>query len=415
LAVTSSGSWSWYTNLTIDSAPLRQDTGYVAKATGGPAHEVAIVHDYLAQTGGAERVVLSLHHAFPDAPIYTSVYEPDSTFSEFQDLDIRTSPINRSHFLRHHYRLTFPFLPHTFSSMHVPAKVVICSSSGWAHGVKTDGTKLVYCHSTARWLYKPNDYFKMSSSSRLLQRGIPSYERLHSSRLSHRMVKMLGSTLRNWDVAAASTAERYFVNSTVTATEVEERYKRTSTLLSPPPACTVDGRSEPPLGTRPSDFFLIVSRLMPYKNVGSVTEAFEHMPDKKLVVVGGGPQLEQLRHNAPANVQFTGRISDAHLRWYYQHCAALIAPAHEDYGLTPLEAATFGKPTLALRYGGYLDTVCDGRTGYHFPDLKAESICDAIALLNEGTLDRKVISRHAATFSEARFIKSIRNEVYKYL
>jgi glycosyltransferase involved in cell wall biosynthesis len=299
--------------------------------------------------------------------------------------------------------------------MHIPAKVVICSSSGWSHGVHTDGTKLVYCHSPARWLYKPNDYFKMSSSSQLLQRRMPSYERLHSSRLSHRLVKMLGSTLRNWDVKAASTADRYFVNSTVTAIEVEERYKRTSTLLSPPPACSVDGPSEPPPEMGLKDFYLIVSRLMPYKNVGSVTAAFERMPDRNLVVVGGGPQSGQLRQTSPSNVHFAGRISDAKLRWYYQHCTALIAPAHEDYGLTPLEAATFGKPTLGLRDGGYLDTVCEGRTGYFFNDLSVESICDAITLLTERPLDGRVIARHAAKFSEARFIKSIRDEVSKYL
>jgi glycosyltransferase involved in cell wall biosynthesis len=399
----------------IDSTPSKQDTRPVPKSTNGPTDEVAIVHDYLAQTGGAERVVLTLHRAFPDAPIYTSVYEPDSTFREFQGLDIRPSILNKSHFLRHNYRLAFPFLPHTFSNMHIPAKVVICSSSGWAHGIQTDGTKLVYCHSPARWLYKPNDYFRISSSSRLLQRGLPSYEQLHSSRLSHGLVKILGSRLRNWDVAAAATAERYFVNSTITATEVEERYKRTSTLLSPPPACTVDGPSVAPTGLHKRDFYLIVSRLMPYKNVGNVTAAFENLPDKNLVVVGGGPQSEHLRGNAPPNVQFTGRISDAELRWYYQHCTALIAPAHEDYGLTPLEAATFGKPTLGLRDGGYLDTVCEGRTGYFFSDLDSDSICDAIARLDDRPLDCKVIARHAVKFSDATFIKSIRNEVAKYL
>src|ERR1700719_2772719 len=121
---------------------------------------VAIVHDYLTQRGGAERVVLAMHRAFPAAPIYTSLYEPDLTFPEFRDVDVRPSYLNRSQFLRRQHRLALPLLPHAFSTLEVDAKVVLCSSSGFAHGIHTTGTKLVYCYSPARWLYKRADYFR---------------------------------------------------------------------------------------------------------------------------------------------------------------------------------------------------------------------------------------------------------------
>ena len=127
---------------------------------------VAIVHDYLTQRGGAERVVLAMHRAFPQAPIYTSLYEPDLTFPEFKDLDVRPSYLNRSEFFRHHHRLALPFLAHAFSRFEIDQKVVLCSSSGWAHGVQTAGTKLVYCYCPARWLYKRTDYFRSIQDAR---------------------------------------------------------------------------------------------------------------------------------------------------------------------------------------------------------------------------------------------------------
>ncbi len=143
---------------------------------------VAIVHDYLTQRGGAERVVLAMHRAFPAAPIYTSLYEPDLTFPEFRDVDVRPSYLNRSQLLRRHHRLALPLLAHAFSKIEVDEKIVLCSSSGWAHGIHTTGTKLVYCHCPARWLYKRADYFRKSQDARN-ERGHPAspLDEIHTS------------------------------------------------------------------------------------------------------------------------------------------------------------------------------------------------------------------------------------------
>ena len=127
---------------------------------------VAIVHDYLTQRGGAERVVLAMHRVFPAAPIYTSLYEPDLTFPEFRDIDVRPSYLNHVPFLRRHHRLALPLLAHAFSQIEIDEKIVLCSSSGWAHGIHTTGTKLVYCHCPARWLYKSADYFRRTPDVR---------------------------------------------------------------------------------------------------------------------------------------------------------------------------------------------------------------------------------------------------------
>ena len=152
-------------------APHQDDPVTVEPSTGAgsvatmehdaslPSPRVALVHDYVTQRGGAERVVLAMAAALPGAPLYTSLYEPASTYEEFGSIDIRTSPLDRVALLRRKHRLALPLLAATFSRMHVDADVVLCSSSGWAHGARTDGRKIVYCHSPAKWLYAPDRYF----------------------------------------------------------------------------------------------------------------------------------------------------------------------------------------------------------------------------------------------------------------
>jgi glycosyltransferase involved in cell wall biosynthesis len=155
--------------------------------------------------------------------------------------------------------------------------------------------------------------------------------------------------------------------------------------------------------------------LLPYKNLDRIFEVFAKRPDLDLVVVGSGRLDKVLRESAPSNVDLVGNVSDPELRWLYGHCAALIAPAFEDYGLTPLEAASFGKPTLALKRGGYLETVVEGLSGYFFEDLDVETVSSAIDHLGENPLDGDEIRDHATRFSEERFIDALRDHVSAYL
>jgi glycosyltransferase involved in cell wall biosynthesis len=353
---------------------------------------VVLVHDYLTQQGGAERVVLSMLKAFPEAPLYTSLFEPATTFPEFGSADIRPLQLNRVSILRRNHRLALPLLAAAFSSVEVEADAVLCSSSGWAHGVRTTGNKVVYCHAPARWLYQ---------SRRYVGNGRP-IERL--------ALALLRRPLLRWDRRSARTADAYLANSSAVRDRIRALYGIDAAILPPPPALDPTGSSEEVSGLEPG-YFLCVSRLLPYKNVGAVVEAFRQLPREWLVVVGTGPEEEAIRQTAPANVRLLGAVPDEKLRWLYANSAALIAASYEDYGLTPLEANAFGRPALALEGGGYLDTVIAGVSGLLFSAPTADEIAAAIERCTEQRWSPEEIREHAGRFSEERFIVQLREAV----
>ncbi len=362
---------------------------------------VAVAHDYLTQRGGAERVVLSIMRAFPDAKLYTTLYDPDGTFPEFRDAAIVTSPLNRSGFLRRHHRAALPLLPYAVSRLRVDADVLVASSSGWAHGIRTTGRKLVYCHAPARWLYQAETYLggPMSGSSKGLA------------------LQLLTPWLRRWDQQAAASADRYLVNSNVVRTHVRAAYDIDGAVLAPPFGLTASDvrQAVPELAdwVRPG-YHLIVSRLLPYKNVDRAIEAFRLSPER-LVAVGHGPLEELLRSTLPDNVRILTGLTDAQLRWVYAQATALVAPSIEDFGLTPLEAAAFGKPTVALRAGGYLDTVVPGLSGTFFEEASPAAIRHAVEEARHRRWDPAAIQAHAERFSEERFHEQLRLEVERLL
>jgi glycosyltransferase involved in cell wall biosynthesis len=352
---------------------------------------VAIVHDYLTQRGGAERVVLAMARAFPDAPVLTSLFLPEGTFPEFGQLDVRPMVTDRIPGLRRRHRLALPLLAPAFSATSIDADVVVCSSSGWAHGVRAGGRKLVYCYNPARWLYQREQYAPSGSARALAATA-------------------LGTALRRWDARSARTADRYVAISSIVRERIRDAYGIEADLLMPPVGVDGAGAQRAVEACRPG-FVLCVSRLMAYKNVDRVIGAFEALPDQRLVVVGEGPERARLQGHAPANVRFAGRVDDAELRWLYANCRAVVAASYEDFGLTPLEAASFGKPAAALRWGGFLDTVVDGRTGVFFDRPEPAAIRDALSRLLSRAWDARAIADHASRFSEARFASRLRDLV----
>ncbi|HKU56911.1 MAG TPA: glycosyltransferase [Gaiellaceae bacterium] len=353
---------------------------------------VALVHDYLTQRGGAERVVLALTRAFPDAALYTSLYEPSTTFPDFANLDVRPLPLNRLAPLRDRHRLALPLLAPAFSRLHLPEDVVICSSSGWAHGACASGRKIVYCHTPARWLYQPERYLR--------GHGLAARSTL----------RILRPALERWDRRAAASADSYLANSSAVAERIRQIYGLESEVLPPPPALEPGGPAERVTGVEP-DFLLCVSRLLPYKNLDAVVRAFSRLVDERLVLVGSGPEEPRLRSLAGGNVSLLGAVSDEELRWLYRECSGLIAASHEDFGLTPLEAAGFGHPSAVLRWGGFLDTVEEGGTGLFFDSPTPETVADAVRRLRRHGWDADAIRAHAQRFSEDRFIDRIRTIV----
>ncbi|EWT02789.1 glycosyl transferase family 1 [Intrasporangium oryzae NRRL B-24470] len=362
---------------------------------------VAIAHDYLTQRGGAERVVLALLRAFPDATIHTTLYEPDGTFPEFRDARIVTSPLNRVPLLRRDHRAALPFLPYAVSRLRADADVVVASSSGWAHGIPTTGRKLVYCHAPARWLYQTETY--LGGPATASARG--------------RALLALQPWLRRWDRRAAATADRYLVNSTVVRGHVRDAYGIEADVVAPPFGIDPSGHQEPVEELAEwgeGGYHLVVSRLLPYKNVDQVVEAFRGLPER-LVVVGRGPLEEELRAGLPDNARLLTGLSDARLRWVYAHARALVAPSIEDFGLTPLEGAAFGRPTLALRAGGYLDTIAEDVTGTFFERPVAADIRAAVERNTGRQWDADAIRAHADRFSEPRFHARLHDEVEQLL
>lgn len=353
--------------------------------------DIALVHDYLTQRGGAERVVLSLAGIFPGAPVHTSLYDPDETFPGFAGVDVRPMGLNRVGLLRAHHRLALPVLAPAFSRLTVDAAVTICSSSGWAHGARVSGRKVVYCYTPARWLYQPDRY--VGSSRRM---AVP--------------LAALAPSLRRWDRRAAVSAHRYLVISRAVQARVAELYGIEAEVVAPPVDLDTEGPTEPVPGVEPGSF-LCVSRLLPYKNVEAVVDAFRRLPDRRLVVVGTGPLADSVRGAAPPNVSMVGRVSDAGLRWLYASCAGLVAASYEDFGLTPVEAAAFGKPTAALRWGGFLDTIVEGTTGVLVDEPRAEAIAAGIERLAAVDWDPELLRGHAGRFSGERFARRLRQVV----
>ena len=355
--------------------------------------KVAIAHDYLTQRGGAERVVLSLMKAFPGAPVHTTLYDPEGTYPEFADADIRTSPLNRIGPLRRDHRLALPLLAPAASQLRIDAVVVVASSSGWAHGFRTAGRTIVYCHNPARWLYQTDEYL-----------GGPAWR----SPLGP-PVMALRPLLRRWDRRAAGAVDVYLANSRVVQHRIATTYGRDAELLPPPHGMDASAHQEPvaELADWDPGYALVVSRLLPYKNVDTVIEAVRDS-GRRLVVVGHGPEEGRLRATLPDHVRLLGGLSDAQLRWVYARAGVLVAASHEDFGLAPLEAAAFGIPTLALRAGGFLETVLEGETGLFFDRPEPESIAATLALFDRHEWHADTMRSRAEQFGEARFIDRIR-------
>lgn len=352
---------------------------------------VAIVHDYLTQRGGAERVVLAMADAFPGAPIHTALYEPGATFPEFADLDVRPLWTNRIVALRRDHRRGLPIYPIAFSSLKLDADVVLCSSSGFAHGVHVGASslKIVYCHTPARWLYDQSDAY-LAGWNPAIRVG----------------ARILRKPLRAWDRQRARSADATLANSTMIRESIQAAYDLDAEVV-PPPAPVYDPGSTRAVPGLDPGFVLCVTRLLAYKNVDAVVRAFDALPHSTLVIVGEGPEREVIDELAGNNVWCLGGVSDAELHWLYANCLGLVSAAHEDFGLTPLEAASFGKPAVVLRYGGFLDSVVEGETGLFFDEPEPGDIAKAIDEMTTRTWDVGAITRRAALYSAPIFSRRL--------
>ena len=354
---------------------------------------IAIAHDYLTQRGGAERVVLAFCHAFPEAEIHTSLYDAAGTFPEFHSRTIKLLWLDRLSPLRRRHRLAFPLLPAAWATASVDADVVLCSSSGWAHAIRTRGRKIVYCYSPAKWLYRPDDYLgaRPVMGARVILRAI-------------------SPALRRFDRWAAKSADMYLTSSSFIAEQIKNVYGIDATILPPPAGLDSTGDVVSVDGIDPG-YLLTVARLLPYKNVDPTVRAFKNLEDLRLVVVGDGPQRDQLIATAPPNVTFLRRVDDDRLRWLYAELrgsrGCLSRGFRPDYNRSRWLRKTGRCPTM----GRLSDTVVPGETGLYFDVADPDAIGVAVRALETYGWDANEIREHAANYREQRFIDEIRNVV----
>ncbi len=352
--------------------------------------KVALVHDYLNQMGGAERVVLALHEMFPDAPLYTSIYDPRRVDKTFQNIDIRTSFMQKFPLVKKHHQPFLPFYPFAMERLDMRGyDLVISSSSAFGKGVITrpESIHICYCHTPMRWCWNYDEYV----------------ERENLGKISRSILPFFISGLRIWDQTSSMRVDHFIANSPVVADRIRKYYRRDAVVIPPP--VDVNRFTFDPT-TRPGDYFLIVSRFMPYKRIDLAIEACNQL-QIPLVIIGSGRDEVRLKRLAGPTIRFTGRLSDQEVFYYYAHCRALILPGEEDFGITPLEAQASGRPVIAYAAGGALASVIDNVTGTFFLQQTVESLVEVLASFDERRFDPQTIYNHALEFDHPRFRRRI--------
>jgi glycosyltransferase involved in cell wall biosynthesis len=357
---------------------------------------IALVHDYLNQYGGAERVLEALHDLYPAAPVYTSLYDRARMPAAFRGWDVRTSFLQR---LPAHVRIArayLPWYPRAFASFDLRGyDLVLSSSSAFAKGVVPPaGTRhICYCHNPARFLWNTAGYMQSEGLGRLPQ-------------------VLLGPTLermRRWDLAANERVHAFVANSQTVAGRIRRCYGRESTVIHPPARVSTF-----PLAQGPGSYLLTGGRLVPHKRFDVAVAACTRL-GLPLRVFGAGRDRARLERLAGPTVSFLGRVSEADLRALYRDCRAYLFPSEEDFGISPVEAMACGRPVIAFAAGGALETVADGRTGLFFERQDADALIATLASFRAEAFDPQEIRRHAEAFDVPRFQEQVRTLISSQL
>jgi glycosyltransferase involved in cell wall biosynthesis len=354
---------------------------------------VAVVHDYLNQQGGAEKVLQAVAELFPRAPVYTLLQDGDKVGPFLQGRDVRTSWLQRMPFAKRWYEKYLMLYPFFIEQMDLSDyDLVVSDSSAWAKGVLTfpPTCHVSYLHTPMRFAW---DYYH-ETVTRIpwLYRGA---------------LRLTMSYLRVWDVVATRRVDFLACNSRTVQSRVRKYYGRDAEVIPPPvdtsfftPAQNGDDGGNGRRFAEP--YFLVVCRLKDYKRVDLAVEAFRGLR-RRLVVIGDGPERKELAKKAGPNVTFIPEADDETVREYYRHALAFIMPAHEDFGIAPVEAMACGKPVIAYRRGGALDTVVDGVTGCFFDEQEPRAVREAVLGFNPGRYDARVVRNRAVRYDTSRF------------
>lgn len=350
---------------------------------------LAIVHDYLIQMGGAERVVAAMAQAFPQAPIYTSATDRDHLSPEFLGREIINSWADRLPGIQKSFKKFFPLYPFAFRSFKpLDADVAWISSSGFAKWipVKANVKTICYCHTPPRFFWNSDGYVEAELGNSMVGRS----------------AKVFLSLLRRWDYACAQRIDRFVANSRCVQERIWECYGRNSTVIHPP--VDVDRFSVAP---DPENYYLVLSRLIGYKRIDLAIEAFNRLGER-LIIVGDGPDRARLEALAGPSISFLGRVSDREINRYLERCRALIFPGLEDFGIAAVEAQACGRPVIAFAGGGALETVIPSETGFLFQEQTVDSLVEAVSRSKTVNWSVQRIRANALNFSKDIFLEKMR-------
>ena len=359
---------------------------------------VAIVTDWLTVLGGAERVILKMHELWPDAPIFTTVYN-ESGALDFLKNHIRTSSLQKWYKLIGTHRALLPFMPCAVEALDLRGfDLIVSSSHAVAKGCipPSEARHICYCHTPVRYAWEMEEEY---------------LEDFRIPRFLRPLVKRELEKLRHWDKTTARRVDHFIANSRTTQERIKRIYKRESDVLHPP---VEDRFFDLPLVSMQdrNDFYLTVGRLVPYKRFDLLIKVANEK-QLPLKIAGDGPEKERLRKIAGPTVEVLGRVTEEDLGDLYTHAKAFLFPTFEDAGIVPLEAQACGTPVIALKKGGALDTVKEGETGLFFAEQSIGSIAATLDAFDEKRFDPKVVRKHAERFSSEQFKRGLQTIVQR--
>jgi glycosyltransferase involved in cell wall biosynthesis len=356
--------------------------------------KLALVHDWLNQVGGAEDVLADLVRIYPDSPIYTSIYAPDLMPTVYRDWDIRTLWIDKLPAIHKHHQPYLPFYPLAWGGLNLSDyNVVLSNKSGFCHGLRHGKNTLhiCYCLAPTRYVWQFESYIAREKIGSAVEMAL----------------RPMIASLRRWDYRAAQRVDHFIAISSDIQKRIKEFYNRGSVIIYPP----VDTeRFRAARTDEVEDYYLIVSRLIPYKQLDLAVQAATRL-GFKLKIGGRGRDFERLKNMAGETVEFLGYVPDDALPDLMARSKAFLFPGLEDFGITPVQAQAAGRPVIAYGGGGALDTVLPGKTGEHFHQMTVDSLVEAMANFDASRYSPPVLQKHAAQFDRKVFEEELTDYV----
>ncbi len=355
--------------------------------------KIALVHDYLVQYGGAERVLECFMEVFPHAPIYTIVYDKEATHGRFEGKNIKTSFLQKYKLARKKHRLFPLIMPIAIEQFDFSKfDVVLSDSSSYAKGIITGPETLHICYMHTPMRYAWDDCQKYTQD-------------FSFPKLVKKLVPMAMNYVRLWDKVSADRVDRFIANSNFVAKRIKKYYHKEAEVINPPVAI-----SDFYISQERGGYFLMVGRLISYKRHDIAIEAFNKL-GLPLKIIGRGPEMKRLKNLAKPNIEFLGRVSDGELAKYYSECRAFIFPQEEDFGIVAIEAMASGKPIIAYWGGDIPEHMEEEKMGIFFQNQKADDIVEAVSNFRDRNYDPNYIRSHSLKFDREIFKSKIKSYI----